>query len=133
MKRLLIIASLLSIFSAFGESFETLLTEEELHICVSKLVCEMDKVEEFYDISTHAGPENSEKYINSISQALNMEESVNTREFWFLCGETFCELPEERRVAFAYPRSNVTLDAYCMPDLTIKFGHVLLKHPADKQ
>ncbi|GBN47966.1 hypothetical protein AVEN_84124-1 [Araneus ventricosus] len=58
---------------------------------------DLNKIEEFYDISTHAGPETSQRYVNFISQLINTEDPVNTFEFWILWKETFCQWPEERR------------------------------------
>ncbi|CAL1294545.1 unnamed protein product [Larinioides sclopetarius] len=71
--------------------------EEELSACYAKLICEMGKVDEFYEVATLAEPETGQEYANFLSQVFGVENPENTLEFWIKSTNTYCGLPEEQQ------------------------------------
>ncbi|GBN50306.1 hypothetical protein AVEN_240055-1 [Araneus ventricosus] len=79
------------------ESFENPLKDVEMYRCYIKLICELDKIEEFYDITKAAGPELATRYINLHEQVFGVEDPEDTLEHWIHFKDIVCAMPEEQR------------------------------------
>ncbi|CAL1289624.1 unnamed protein product [Larinioides sclopetarius] len=89
--------SLLFILMAYVERFESRMDDDELYQCFVKLVCQMDKGEEFYNMVRDSGPKNAEKCLDIFRQVGDIEVPEFTLESIMQLKEIPCKWPEERR------------------------------------
>ncbi|CAL1294546.1 unnamed protein product [Larinioides sclopetarius] len=94
MKRLFEITNLLLVAAIFGEGYKK---EDEMSECFYKLVCELNKFEEFFDIREVAGPELTLKAATWFCEISGIENPAITRAFWFQFVDIICEMSDEEK------------------------------------
>ncbi|CAL1294552.1 unnamed protein product [Larinioides sclopetarius] len=94
MKSLFLITSLLLIVAIFGEVYKM---EDEILECFFKLMCELNKFDEFYEIREVAGTEVTLKGAVWISEITGKENPTITKEFWVQAFDLVCVMSDEEK------------------------------------
>ncbi|XP_055931306.1 uncharacterized protein LOC129961769 [Argiope bruennichi] len=99
MKRVLLNASCLLILFTFyvdSNAFQSLMPED-MYECCQKLLCPLNRAEDFYKLVEELSPELKEKTWEWIKSSFGIEGPDNTLENWFAVKAVNCDLPEDKK------------------------------------